>query len=141
MKRFHVNVSVSDVGRSIEFYRTLFGTEPTLVREDYAKWMLEDPRLNFAISRCGDARGISHVGLQADSLEELGEIQERLRAAEATTVDQENAECCYARSTKTWVNDPDRVAWETFVTHGQTTRYGNDLAPTESAPAKAGACC
>ena len=141
MKRFHVNVSVENVGRSIEFYRTLFGAEPTLVRDDYAKWMLDDPRLNFAISESKTGRGISHIGLQADSLDELAAIQARLHAAEAHTMDQDNAECCYARSTKTWVRDPDNVSWETFVTHGQTTRYGSDLAPDVAESAKSAACC
>ena len=141
MKRFHVNVSVADIGRSIEFYRTLFGTEPALVREDYAKWMLDDPRLNFAISKSKAGQGISHIGLQADSVDELGEIQGRLRAAEALTIDQDNAECCYARSTKTWVRDPDNVSWETFVTHGQTTRYGSDLGPEVTSPPASTACC
>ena len=140
MKRFHVNVTVADVGRSVEFYRNLFGTEPTLQREDYAKWMLEDPRLNFAISKGSSGQGISHIGLQADTLDELAEIQGRLRAAAAATFDQDDAQCCYARSTKTWVRDPDDVSWETFVTHGQTTHYGSDLAPDDAKPAKA-ACC
>ena len=133
MKRFHVNVSVADLDKSIDFYTTLFGQEPTLVKKDYAKWMLEDPRVNFAVSESQNMQGINHVGLQVDSAEELGEIQARLRHAEQTTLDQENAQCCYARSAKTWVRDPDNVAWETFVTFGQTTQYGEDLAPTEVA--------
>ena len=143
MKRFHVNVSVADLGKSIEFYKTLFGEDPVIVKDDYAKWMLDDPRINFAINESTLARGVNHVGLQVDSAEELGEIQARLRAAQEKTFDQENAQCCYARSTKTWVRDPDSVSWETFVTHGQTTQYGNDLAPTDveaRIPADRGCC-
>ena len=132
MKRFHVNVSVADLGRSIDFYRTLFGEEPVIIKDDYAKWMLDDPKINFAISESTLARGVNHVGMQVDSTEELGEIQARLRAARESTFDQDDAQCCYARSTKTWVRDPDSVAWETFVTHGQTTQYGDDIAPMDA---------
>ena len=129
MKRFHVNVSVTDLDKSIQFYNTLFDAEPSVRKDDYAKWMLDDPRMNFAISKCSDATGVNHVGLQADTVEELAEIQARLRTAGENTVEQPKAECCYARSTKTWVRDPDNVAWETFVTFGQTTQYGDDLGP------------
>ena len=131
MKRFHVNVSVADLGQSIEFYRTLFGEGPTVEKSDYAKWMLDDPRINFAISASSQTRGINHVGLQADSMGELGEIQERLRGAGEQTFEQADAECCYARSSKTWVRDPDAVAWETFVTHDEITHYGEDHVPEE----------
>lgn len=134
MKRFHVSVGVADLAKSIDFYRTLFGKEPAVVEKDYAKWMLEDPRLNFAIN-AGYRPGINHVGLQADSLDELGEIQARLSAAEAQVLDEPDVECCYAKSTKTWVRDPDRLHWETFVTHGQTTQYGGGSA-AELNPAK-----
>jgi catechol 2,3-dioxygenase-like lactoylglutathione lyase family enzyme len=126
MKRFHVNVSVADLEQSVEFYKTLFGQEPDLLKGDYAKWMLEDPRVNFAISQSSRSSGINHIGLQADTMDELGEIQERLKQAGAQTFEQPEAECCYARSSKTWVQDPDAVRWETFVTHGQTTHYGDD---------------
>ena len=127
MKRFHVNVSVADLSQSIEFYNTLFGQEPSVTKSDYAKWMLDDPRVNFAISESSRSRGVNHIGLQADTVDELGEIQERLRHAGKQTFDQPDAECCYARSTKTWVRDPDAVAWETFVTHNEITHYGQDL--------------
>ena len=127
MKRFHVSVGVADLQKSIDFYKTLFGEEPAVVEKDYAKWMLEDPRLNFAIN-AGYTPGINHVGLQADSVDELGEIQARLGAAEAQVLDEPDVECCYAKSTKTWVRDPDRVHWETFVTHGRTTHYGGGSA-------------
>jgi len=132
MKRFHVNVSVADLSQSIEFYNTLFGQEPSVSKSDYAKWMLDDPRVNFAISQSSRSRGVNHIGLQADTVDELGEIQERLRHAGKQTFDQPDAECCYARSTKTWVRDPDAVAWETFVTHSEITHYGQDLAPDAS---------
>ena len=129
MKRFHVNINVADLQKSVDFYNTLFAAEPTVLKSDYAKWMLDDPQINFAISQSDRASGINHVGLQADTELELGEIQDRLRAANQQTFDQPEAECCYANSTKTWVRDPDQVAWETFVTHGQITHYGSDVAP------------
>ena len=139
MKRFHVNVAVADLQKSTQFYSTLFGTAPAVAKGDYAKWMLEDPRINFSISQSGRNRGINHVGLQADSTDELAEIQARLAAAGEDTFDQADAECCYAKSTKTWVRDPDDVAWETFVTFGEITHYGEDLGPGDAA--RNGACC
>ena len=141
MKRFHVNVSVADLSQSIEFYNTLFGQEPSVTKSDYAKWMLDDPRVNFAISKSSHSRGVNHVGLQADTVDELGEIQERLRHAGKQTFDQPDAECCYARSTKTWVRDPDAVAWETFVTHNEITHYGQDLAPDATKESVSGSRC
>lgn len=142
MKRFHVNVAVLDIAQSVEFYSTLFGTEPTIEKDDYAKWMLEDPRINFSINLSSRSRGVDHVGLQADSLEELGLIQARLREAGMQTFEQPDAECCYAQSAKTWVRDPDDVAWETFVTHGQITHYGDDHLPEgDSQSSAAGRCC
>ena len=125
MKRFHVNVSVADLNKSIRFYATLFGVAPTVTKRDYAKWMLEDPRINFAISESTQLRGINHVGLQVDSKDELAEIQGRLDAAEEKTFRQPETQCCYATSSKTWARDPDDVAWETFLTHGQITNYGD----------------
>ena len=130
MKRFHVNVSVADLSASTNFYNTLFGAEPTVLKDDYAKWMLEDPRINFSITESAKRRGVNHIGLQADTMEELESIQSRLHDAQAKTFDQPEAECCYATSSKTWVRDPDDVAWETFVTHGQITHHGNDLGPS-----------
>jgi len=132
MKRFHVSVAVADLSQSIEFYNTLFGQQPDVCKDDYAKWMLDDPRVNFAISESCRSSGINHVGLQADTMQELGEIQERLQVAGEKTFDQPQAECCYASSSKTWVTDPDAVRWETFVTHGQITHYGNDDVPGEA---------
>ena len=125
MKRFHVNVRVADLNKSIRFYETLFGEAPTVTKPDYAKWMLEDPRINFAISESTNLSGINHVGLQVDSKNELAEIQDRLDAAKEKTIRQPETQCCYATSSKTWARDPDDVAWETFVTHGQITHYGD----------------
>ena len=142
MKRFHVNVAVADLDDSIDFYRTLFGAEPDVLKDDYAKWMLDDPHVNFALSQSSHSLGINHVGLQADTTEELGTIQERLHAAGARTFDQRDAECCYARSSKTWVRDPNGVAWETFVTHEEILHHGDDLAPADDAgPGTASRCC
>lgn len=132
MKRFHVNLTVSDLEKSVDFYNTLFASEPAVVKDDYAKWMLEDPRINFSISKSARASGINHIGLQADTEDELQEIQDRLHAAEQKTFEQADAECCYAKSTKTWVRDPDEVAWETFVTHDQITHYGADGVPDDA---------
>ena len=141
MKRFHVNVAVADLGRSIGFYKTLFGQDPTVIKNDYAKWMLEDPRINFSISESARSTGINHVGLQADTMDELGEIQERLRSAGESTFEQPDAECCSAHSSKTWVRDPDSVAWETFVTHKEITHYGDDRAPDPAAPTEEKSRC
>jgi len=139
MKRFHVNVAVADLEKSTQFYSTLFGIAPTVQKQDYVKWMLEDPRINFSINLSNHKRGINHIGLQADTVAELSEIQARLDAAGTTTFDQSEAECCYAKSTKTWVRDPDDVAWETFVTFGEITHYGDDLEPQlEGDPSR---CC
>lgn len=142
MKRFHVSVAVNDLDRSAQFYSTLFGVEPTVRKDDYAKWMLEDPRLNFSISTSTWHTGVSHLGLQADAMDELAEIRARLEQAEKETFDQPQAECCYARSSKTWVRDPDNVTWETFVTHGQIADYGNDtIAEDVHRESEAANCC
>lgn len=138
MKRFHVNVSVTDLASSVDFYETLFGQPPTVQKDDYAKWMLDDPRVNFSLNLSARSSGIDHVGLQADTVSELDEIRERLAKAGAQTIEQPEAECCYARSTKTWVRDPDAVAWEAFVTHDGITHYGNDTAPGEKQGTR---CC
>jgi predicted lactoylglutathione lyase len=129
MKRFHVNLTVSDLKKSVDFYNTLFAIEPSVEKDDYAKWMLEDPRINFSITESAKVSGVNHIGLQADTVDELKEIQDRLYEAKQKTFEQPVAECCYAKSTKTWVRDPDEVAWETFVTHGQITHYGSDDVP------------
>jgi lactoylglutathione lyase len=138
MKRFHVHVSVPDLDASIRFYSTLFGTEPAVVKGDYAKWMLEDPRVNFAISQRGGKAGLNHLGLQTDSDEELELLNGQLQQAElATHVEKETA-CCYARSNKYWVTDPTGIAWETFHTLGEVPTFNGE---EEAAPAGAAAAC
>jgi catechol 2,3-dioxygenase-like lactoylglutathione lyase family enzyme len=148
MNRFHVHVAVSDLDQSIGFYSTLFGTEPTELKDDYAKWMLDDPAINFAIStRAGATPGIEHIGLEVGSRAGLDEIAARLKHAEQVTFDQEATNCCYAISDKTWVNDPSRIRWETFFTHGKATTYGEDALPVEepagraTAQSPAARCC
>ena len=126
MKRLHVHVAVEDIGQSIGFYSTLFGEKPTVVKADYAKWMLDDPRVNFAISDRARVTGVDHLGIQVESGEELAELAGRLKAAGEVTRDQEATTCCYAKSDKAWVNDPNGVRWETFQTTGEAVAYGED---------------
>lgn len=140
MKRLHLHVSVPDLSQSIAFYETLFGERPSVVKDDYAKWMLDDPKVNFAISTRGGDAGLDHVGVQVDSRAELDALSARLKAAGQATLDQEAAACCYARSDKSWVEDPAGLRWETFFTHGEITEYGADGAPTAAAAAPARAC-
>lgn len=116
MKRFHVHAHVEDLQASIAFYSKMFGAEPTRVESDYAKWMLEDPRVNFAISNRGDAVGVDHLGIQAESAEELAELKARAESADMVLLDQGETTCCYARSDKHWVTDPQGIAWEHFQT-------------------------
>jgi hypothetical protein len=137
MKRLHLHVSVPDIGQAVAFYSTLYDAPPTVVKSDYAKWMLDDPRVNLAISARARAVGVDHVGIQVESAAELAELAARRKAAGAATFDQEATTCCYAKSDKTWVADTAGVRWETFFTHGEATAYGED----EALPAAAGACC
>ena len=116
MKRFHVHVHVTDLKASIAFYSQLFAAEPTRAEADYAKWMLEDPRINFAISTRGDAVGVDHLGFQTDDADELAELKRRAKAADMALLDQGETSCCYARSDKHWVTDPQGIAWEHFHT-------------------------
>ncbi len=141
MKRLHLHVSVPDLAQSIQFYETLFGAPPTVVKDDYAKWMLDDPRVNLAIST-HRAPGLDHVGVQVDSADELAELAGRLKAAGAQTFDEANTTCCYAKSDKSWVSDPAGLRWETFYTFGEAVTYGESeaLAALE-AQAKAGSAC
>lgn len=147
MKRLHLHIAVDDLDRSIGFYSTLFGAQPSVVKDDYAKWMLEDPKVNLAISRRGRAAGIDHVGIQTDTADELSDLAVSLKSAGETTFDQEATTCCYARSDKSWVVDPSGVRWETFHTTGEATTYGESepealLAATgAAAPAPQAACC
>jgi catechol 2,3-dioxygenase-like lactoylglutathione lyase family enzyme len=140
MKRLHVHVAVEDLTTSIRFYSTLFGAEPTVVKPDYAKWMLDDPRVNFAISDRGRAPGLDHLGIQVESGEELAEIRTRLKAAGDAPRDQAAAVCCYAESDKAWVNDPSGVRWETFYTFGAAPIYGFDEADVEDEAPKTSCC-
>ena len=129
MKRLHVHVGVEDLGRSIHFYSTLFAAEPAVVKDDYAKWMLDDPRVNFAISTGQhSAWGIQHLGIQADSIGELGEVYGRLKAADRPVLEEGRTTCCYAKSEKSWIADPDGVVWEAFFTDGEATVYGDSPA-------------
>jgi catechol 2,3-dioxygenase-like lactoylglutathione lyase family enzyme len=143
MKRFHVHVAVPDLQQSIRFYSTLFGSEPSVVKPDYAKWMLEDPRVNFAISQRDGARaGINHLGFQAESDAELEAIHGRLQNADADVVQEKDASCCYARSDKYWVKDPAGIAWESFRSLGTVPFYGSSEAKDAGACAasKSGCC-
>ena len=144
MKRFHVHVGVADLDASIAFYSGLFGAEPTVTKADYAKWMLEDPRINFAIScKDGAAKGIEHIGLQVESAGELAEVYGRLTNAKGPVIAEGATTCCYAKSEKSWIADPDGVIWEAFLTEGESTVYGEspDFAPLASAHDSDMACC
>jgi catechol 2,3-dioxygenase-like lactoylglutathione lyase family enzyme len=149
MKRFHVHVSVDDLDANVRFYSGMFGAPPTVLQPDYAKWMVDDPRINFAISKRGSAPGIDHLGVQVESDEELSALR---RQASGAVLDRPNSECCYARSDKYWTTDPQGIAWETFHTlesipiYGDTERAQTNAccgaAPTaESTVGKSGACC
>ena len=139
MKRLHVHVAVENVEQSIEFYSALFGTLPTVRKPDYAKWMLEDPRVNFAISARGRSAGVDHLGIQVEERAELSQVAQQLRDAGRALFDEGATTCCYAKSEKAWVRDPSGVSWETFHTTGESTTYGEN----RTAGAKAGttACC
>ena len=137
MKRFHVHVSVNDIESSIRFYSTLFAREPDVVKSDYAKWMIDDPRINFAISKRCSEPGIRHLGIQVEDQAELCDMYSRLQRAEAPVLEEGATTCCYARSEKSWITDPQGVRWETFLTTGESTVYGSDPALTPTSKA----CC
>lgn len=156
MKRFHVHVAVDDLDANIRFYSTLFGMPPTVAKADYAKWMLDDPRVNFAISSRGLEPGVNHLGLQVESDHELAAMRGQVERAQIAALDQTDAACCYARSDKYWVTDPQGIAWETFHTLDSIPVFGEDVRTAEPAtqkaccapaaaieivPAKSGACC
>lgn len=136
MKRFHVHVAVEDLAASIRFYSTLFGAGPAVVKDDYAKWMLDDPRVNFAISSRGGKVGVNHLGLQTDSDAELELLNGRLQQAEVATQAEKEIACCYARSNKYWVTDPTGIAWETFHTLGSVPTFDEEAGASAEA-----ACC
>jgi hypothetical protein len=137
MKRLHVHVSVENLDQSIRFYSGLFAATPSVVKPDYAKWMLEDPRVNFAISTRGHAVGVNHLGIQVEDREELTEVYGRLKTVDQPVLAEGKATCCYHESEKSWVMDPQGIAWETFLTFGEATVYGTDTLTA----AKATACC
>ena len=143
MKRLHVHAGVENLDRSVAFYSTLFGTAPTVLKSDYAKWMLDDPRVNFAISSGNHAaRGIEHLGIQVESADELGEVYGRLHAADRPVLEEGATTCCYAKSQKSWVSDPDGIVWEAFFTNGAATVYGDSPALNAlSDTAAENACC
>lgn len=127
MKRLHVHVGVNDLDQSIRFYSALFAVEPTVRKSDYAKWMLDDPRVNFAISTRPNGGGVRHLGIQVESAEELQEVYARLKQADGPTFEEGDTTCCYAKSEKSWISDPQGVAWETFHTTGESTTYGGGV--------------
>lgn len=135
MKRLHVHMGVDDLATSIRFYSTLFAAEPTVRKPDYAKWMLENPRVNFAISQGRGAVGIHHLGIQVDGRDELVEVYDRLKAAERPVIEEGETVCCYAQSEKSWIADPQGLAWETFFTHGESTVYGTSAPAIGGNPA------
>jgi len=144
MNRFHVHVNVTDLERSMAFYTQLFGAAPSVVKSDYAKWMLDDPRVNFAISKRDRAAGVDHLGIQADDGAALEAIGARLKAADAVSLAEVGTTCCYAHSDKYWTEDPQGLRWETFHTHGGATTYYAPAMATSADKASAGsaaACC
>ena len=144
MKRFHVHMGVENLDRSVAFYSGLFGEGPTVEKPDYAKWMLDDPRVNFAIStREGVKRGIEHLGVQVENSDELAEVYGRLSAANGPVLEEGATTCCYAKSEKSWIADPDGIMWEAFLTNGEATVYGDnpELEKLASDNAGVGACC
>jgi catechol 2,3-dioxygenase-like lactoylglutathione lyase family enzyme len=139
MKRFHVHVAVANLQDSIRFYSSVFGVAPTVAKDDYAKWMLDEPRVNFAISNRGAKTGIDHLGFQVDSDAELKSMRQNLIAAQVPVLEENEKSCCYAKSDKYWITDPQGVAWETFHTLGSVPLYG-ESRPAAERPASA-ACC
>ena len=140
MKRLHVHVSVDDLAQSVRFYSTLFAAEPAVTKADYAKWMLDDPRVNFAISTRSGGAGLHHLGIQVETQGELEEVYGRLRQADRPVLGEGATTCCYAQSEKSWITDPQGVSWETFLTTGESTVYG-DSADLGAIRTTAAACC
>ena len=143
MKRLHVHVAVDDIVESISFYSALFAAGPSVVKSDYAKWMLDDPRVNFAISARGRAPGLDHLGIQVEDKDELHEVYARLKHADGTVIEQGETACCYAKSEKSWIDDPAGIAWETFHTTGELDEPGIGADETfrdEIKIANTGAC-
>ena len=143
MKRFHVHVTVDDIDASIGFYSKVFGTAPIVLKPDYAKWMVDDPRINFAISACGAGRraGVNHLGLQVDSDDELKSMRNQLAAADAALAEEKGVSCCYAKSDKYWITDPQGIAWETWHNLGSVPVYGGDDKAEGSTDTSTDRCC
>jgi predicted enzyme related to lactoylglutathione lyase len=143
MKRFHVHVGVENLPQAIGFYSTLFATKPAVVKPDYAKWMLDDPRVNFAISTRGKQPGLDHLGIQVETKDELHDVYDRLHQAGGTVIEQGEVTCCYAKGEKAWIDDPSGIAWETFFTTGESTVYGDGTGENTAriAHAAPAACC
>jgi predicted enzyme related to lactoylglutathione lyase len=141
MKRMHVHVAVENLDHSIVFYSALFDAQPAIVKPDYAKWMLDDPRVNFAISTRGRQAGLDHLGIQVESQDELQEVYARLRKAGGDIVEQGKTACCYAASEKSWIDDPAGLSWETFFTTGDITEYGDGTGERGARVAHTKACC
>lgn len=129
MKRFHIHIAVDNLPQNIQYYSALFAAQPTVTQDDYVKWMLDDPRINFAISQRGAKPGLNHLGLQVNSAEELAEVHQRLQTLSSDIIEQKDAACCYAKSDKYWVNDPQGIAWESFHTLDAIPVYGEDNEP------------
>ncbi len=141
MKRLHVHVAVHDIDQSVRFYKALFDAEPTVKKDDYAKWQLDDPRVNFAISKRGAKTGLDHLGIQAENEAELEQIGSQLAQADVSTLEQRGASCCYAKSDKYWTLDPQGIAWESFRSLGTVPVYGEDGRSKAAQPAAKSACC
>lgn len=138
MKRFHIHVGVKDISHSVQFYSTLFGQKPTKLKDDYAKWMLEDPRINFAISTRSNEEGVDHMGIQVDEANELTEITDRLKKADLGVFGEGTTTCCYAESSKAWVKDPSGIAWEAYQTMADAEVFSEKPKKVETT---ANACC
>jgi catechol 2,3-dioxygenase-like lactoylglutathione lyase family enzyme len=130
MKRLHVMLRVKDLDAATRFYSTLFGADPTKRKSDYAKWMLEDPRVNFSVAETGADHGVEHLGIQAETPDELEALRDRIERIGGTVTDEGETTCCYASSDKTWVEDPQGVSWEAFYTHGEAATYGDQTDPS-----------
>lgn len=135
MKRFHLHVGVKNIDEAVQFYSTLFGQKPAKLKEDYAKWMLEDPRINFAISTRTSKEGVDHLGIQVDQDSELGEITERLKKADLSVYDEGETTCCYAESKKAWIQDPAGIPWEAYRTMADAEVFSENTEGREDA------CC
>ena len=141
MKRLHVHVAVDDLQCSIGFYSALFAARPSVTKMDYAKWMLNDPRVNFAISTRGRQPGLDHLGIQVENQDELKEVYARLHKADGNVIEQGQTACCYAKSEKSWIDDPSGISWETFHTTGENTDYGDGTGERDARVAHEKACC